>query len=52
MKSIHPVFHIQLLKHHNPNTFSSQYHNSPPQIKVDREDHYEVEKILDSCIYQ
>ncbi|KAG6860849.1 hypothetical protein C0995_006824 [Termitomyces sp. Mi166 len=34
---------------HNPNAFSGQHHDSPSSIEVDGEDHYEVEKILDSC---
>ncbi|KAG6886897.1 hypothetical protein C0995_003517, partial [Termitomyces sp. Mi166 len=51
MKGIHPIFHVQLLEHHNPNTFPSQYHDPPPPIEVDGEDHYKVEKILNSYMY-
>ena len=46
--STHPVFHIDLLTlYHETPTHGPNYQCPPPDL-VDREEEYEVEKILDS----
>ncbi|KAG6872043.1 hypothetical protein C0995_013632 [Termitomyces sp. Mi166 len=37
--------------HPKTNGQTNQYHDPPPPIKVDGEDHYKVEKILDFHVY-
>jgi len=48
---IHPVFHNGLLKLYNETVaHGPNYSHPPPKIIGDEEEHYEVEKILQSCL--
>ena len=48
---IHPVFHISLLKRHNPNSFPNRQQDPPPPVVIDSpEVEFEVEAILDKRI--
>lgn len=49
---IHPVFHVSLLEPKSKETFANQKQEPPQPIEVDGEQHYEVEKILDSRIHR
>ncbi|KAG6901504.1 hypothetical protein C0995_011054 [Termitomyces sp. Mi166 len=44
--------HIAHKVTHNLQSLQDQYHDLPPPIEVDRENHYKVEKILDFHMYQ
>ncbi len=45
--SIHDIFHIDLLTHHEMVTHGPNYSRPPPDL-VNNDEEYEVEKILDS----
>ena len=51
-KKIHPVFNESLLTPYKQPKFPSQQQpDKPPPIIVNDTEEYEVEEILDSCIY-
>ena len=53
MRSIHPVFHVVKLRPAVEDPIPGQRADPPPPpIVVDNEEHYEVEAILDSCIFR
>lgn len=45
---IHNVFHVSLLTRHKPNTIAGRDFPEPPPDIVEGEEHYEVDKILNS----
>ena len=49
---IHNTFHISLLEPYEDNKFPSQIQTPPPSIEIDREPEYELEEIIDSCLYR
>jgi hypothetical protein len=48
--TIHLVFHVYLLEPYHTSTIPRRIHDPPPPIKVDGEQEYEVEYILDSWV--
>jgi len=51
---VHPVFHVVLLKRYQENSkeFPGRIVPPPPPIKVDDEDEFEVERILDKRLFR
>ncbi|MBW0536264.1 hypothetical protein O181_075979, partial [Austropuccinia psidii MF-1] len=47
-KSIHPVFHISLLKPVKTSTIPNRHQEPPPPIIIEAEEEWEVYQILDS----
>ena len=47
---IHPVFHVNLLEPHTPNTIPNRTSEPPPPVEIEGELEYEVADILDSKI--
>ena len=47
LKGLHPVFHVSLLRKHSPDLISTRQHNPPQPIRIDNEEEWEVEEILD-----
>lgn len=45
---IHDVFHVQLLEPYKPNSLQDRRQPPPPPLRIDEEEEYEVEAILDS----
>jgi len=50
MCSVHPVFHVSMLKPTTSNTFSERIQLAPALVIIDREPKYEVSQIVDSKI--
>ena len=50
MYSIHPVFHVSMLKPIMSNTFSEKIQPAPAPVIIDREPEYEISQIVDSKI--
>ena len=48
LKSLHPVFHVNLLEPVRNNTIPGQRQSPPPPVEIDNEIEYEVSAILDS----
>ena len=48
---IHNVFHVDLLTPYREMEFHSTNYNRPPPDLVGEEEQYEVEQVLDECIY-
>jgi hypothetical protein len=48
LRGIHPVFHVSQLEPHFPNPFPSRIASPPPPDVLDGEEHYELDRILDS----
>jgi hypothetical protein len=48
---IHHVFHISLFEPYHTSTILGWIHDTPPPIKVDSEQEYEMEDILDSWVF-
>ena len=49
---VHPVFHCSLLKPYVENTFTGRHSPPPPPVRVQGEEEFVVEKILDSRIHR
>jgi len=49
---IHPVFHVSLLEPYRKSTIPGRLPAPPPLIEINREEEFEVFKIIDSCINQ
>jgi hypothetical protein len=47
MKGIHPVFHVSILRKHNPNTIQHQRTAAPAPIQLKEGVEWEIEEILD-----
>jgi hypothetical protein len=52
MHTVHPVFHVSMLKLHTPSSIPHQTSTPPPPVKVVGEPEYEIEHILDKKINQ
>jgi len=50
MRSVHPVFHVSMLKPATSNTFSERIQPAPTPVIIDREPEYEISWIVDSKI--
>jgi hypothetical protein len=50
MRSVHPVFHVLMLKPSVPNTIPEYEQPPPPPVEVGRDAEFEVTEILDSKI--
>ena len=50
MCSIHPVFHVSILKPTTSNTFSKRIQPAPTPVIIDGEPKYEISQIVDSKI--
>jgi len=50
MCSVHPVFHVSMLKPATSNTFSEKIQPAPAPVIIDREPEYEISQIVDSKI--
>ena len=50
MYSVHPVFHVSMLKPATFNTFSERIQLAPAPVIIDREPEYEISRIVDSKI--
>ena len=50
MRSVHPVFHVSILKPATSNTFSERIQLAPAPVIIDREPKYEISWIVDSKI--
>ncbi len=48
---IHSMFHISLLEPYHTSTISRKIHDSPPSIKINGEQEYEMDNILGSKIF-
>jgi hypothetical protein len=49
---VHPVFHVNLLKPHKPDTIPGREPPEPPPIETEEgEEEWEVDKVLDSRLY-
>jgi len=49
--AIHNTFHISLLEPYQDNRFPSQIKERPPPIKIEGEDEYELDEIIDSRLH-
>ncbi|KAA1116677.1 hypothetical protein PGT21_050140 [Puccinia graminis f. sp. tritici] len=47
MQGVHPVFHVSVLRKHNPDTITGRRHPSPEPVQVNNEEEWEVEGVLD-----
>ena len=47
MHSVHPVFHVSILKPATSNTFSKRIQLAPAPVIIDREPEYEISWIVD-----
>ncbi|MBW0487697.1 hypothetical protein O181_027412 [Austropuccinia psidii MF-1] len=47
-KSVHPVFHVSLLKPVNQSTIPNQHQLPPPPLIVEKQEEWEVAQVLDS----
>ena len=50
MRSVHPVFHMFMLKPTTSNTFSKRIQPAPAPVIIDKEPKYEISRIVDSKI--
>jgi len=50
MRSVHPVFHMSMLKPAISNTFSERIQPAPAPVIIDGEPEYEISRIVDSKI--
>jgi len=50
MHSVHPIFHVSMLKPTMFNTFSEKIQLAPTPVIIDREPKYEISQIVDSKI--
>ena len=50
MCSVHPVFHVSMLKPATSNTFSERIQLAPAPVIIDGEPEYEISRIVDSKI--
>ena len=50
MCSVHPVFHVSMLKPTISNTFSEKIQLAPTPVIIDRKPKYEISQIVDSKI--
>ena len=50
MHSVHPVFHVSILKPTTSNTFSKRIQPAPAPVIIDGEPEYEISQIVDSKI--
>ena len=50
MHSVHPVFHVSMLKPSTSNTFSKRIQPAPAPVIIDGEPKYEISQIVDSKI--
>jgi len=50
MYSVHPVFHVSMLKPATSNTFSERIQLAPTLVIIDRKPKYEISQIVDSKI--
>jgi len=50
MHSVHPVFHVSMLKPATSNTFSERIQPAPAPVIIDGEPEYEISRIVDSKI--
>ena len=50
MHSVHPVFHVFMLKPATSNTFSERIQPAPTPVIIDRELEYEISQIVNSKI--
>ena len=50
MHSVHPVFHVSMLKPATSNTFSERIQPAPALVIIDGEPEYEISRIVDSKI--
>jgi len=50
MCSVHPVFHVSMLKPATSNTFSKRIQPAPASVIIDGEPEYEISQIVDSKI--
>ena len=48
MRSVHPVFHVSMLKSTTSNTFSKRIQLAPAPVIIDGEPKYEISWIVDS----
>lgn len=48
--SIHPVFHVSMLKPTTPNITPDREQDPPPPVEVDGEDKFEIAEVVDSKI--
>ena len=49
--TINNRFNISLLEAYDGNKFPSQIQTPPPPIEIDGEPEYELEEIIDSCLF-
>ena len=49
--AIHNTFHISLLEPYQDNRFPSQIKETPPPIRIEGEDEYELNEIIDSPLH-
>ena len=50
MHSVHPVFHVSMLKPTTSNTFFKRIQPAPTPVRIDGEPEYEISQIVDSKI--
>ena len=49
---IHPVFHVSLLTRHTPDQIEGRSQPPPPPVKVDGDEEYEVEAVVNSRVWR
>jgi hypothetical protein len=52
LKSLHNVFHVDLLEPHRENVIPDRVQSPPPPIEIDDHEEYEVSAILDSRMFR
>lgn len=50
LRSVHPVFHVSQLEPYMPSIIPNRMQTPPPPVVVDKQEEYEVTKVLDSKV--